>query len=113
MELERLRGDPARVGPSHLELKINEKLVELYHREELMWRQRSRIQWLSAGDKNTRFFHMRASLRRKKNMIKALANSLGAIIDDPTELRVMVSDFYKTIYFRGGKQRRSSPSARP
>ena len=32
-ELERLRGDPRRIGPSHAELKINEKLVEFYHRE--------------------------------------------------------------------------------
>ena len=37
-------------------------------------------------------------MRRKKNMIKALANSLGAIIDDPAELKVMVADFYKNLY---------------
>ena len=30
-ELHRLRGEPARVGPTHAELKINERLVELYH----------------------------------------------------------------------------------
>mgnify|MGYP007071363666 FL=1 len=42
-QLEQLRSDPARTGPTHIELKINEKLVELYHREELMWRQRSRL----------------------------------------------------------------------
>ena len=41
--LEELRGDPLRAGPSHVELKINEQLIEMYHREEIMWRQRSRI----------------------------------------------------------------------
>ena len=98
LELDHLRGDPARSGPSHVELKINDKLVELYHREELIWRQRSRIEWLASGDKNTSFFHLRASIRRKKNVVKALANSFGVLIDDPGELREMVNDFYQTLY---------------
>ena len=33
-ELHRLQGEPTRVGPTHAELKINERLVELYHQEE-------------------------------------------------------------------------------
>ena len=44
-----------RIRPLHAELKINEKLVELYHWEELMWCQRSRLEWLASGDKNTIF----------------------------------------------------------
>lgn len=41
IELEQLQNDPARTGPSHTEIKLNERLVEMYHREELMWHQRS------------------------------------------------------------------------
>ena len=55
-KLEQLRGDPIRTGPTHAEPKLNERLVELLHREELMWRQRTGLEWLSPGDKNTRFF---------------------------------------------------------
>lgn len=101
-QLDQLRGDPLRTGPSHVELKINERLIEMYNRKELMWRQRARIQWLSAGDKNTRFFHLRASLRRKKNMIKALQNSMGAIIVDPDELKAMANSFYQALYSSEG-----------
>ena len=96
--LDELRGDPLRVAPIHVELKTNERLIELYHREEIMWRQRARIEWLALGDKNTKFFHMRASLRRKKNMIKALENSLGVLLDDPADLRAMANAFYRSLY---------------
>jgi hypothetical protein len=68
-ELERLQSVPGRLGPTHAEIKVTDRLVELNHREEIMWRQRSRVQWFAAGDKNTRFFHMRASKRKKKNRI--------------------------------------------
>ena len=93
--LEELRGDPLRTKSSHAELKINEQLIETYHKScgdrELGWNgylQRTR----------THFFHLMASIRRKKNMIKALQNSLGVEITDPSELKVMATTFYESLY---------------
>jgi hypothetical protein len=55
-DLADLRVLPARVWPSHREIKIGDQLVELYHQEEMMWRQRSQVDWLNHGDKNYKFF---------------------------------------------------------
>ena len=43
------------------------EINDLLHQEELAWCQRSQYIWLPTGDKNTKFFHQRASHRRHKN----------------------------------------------
>ena len=68
-ELEVLQSVPGRLQPSHLEIKVTDRLVELYHREEILEKQRSRVDWLTHGDKNTKYFQSRAALRRKKQNI--------------------------------------------
>ena len=55
-QVEMLRSQPARLAPSHAEVKVMDRLVELYHREEILWRQRARLDWLVHGDKNTYFW---------------------------------------------------------
>lgn len=71
-ELQEMPKIPNRSRPLHAELKLIERLTELYHREEILWRQRARLEWLIHEDKNTYFFHLRANRRRRKNQIKAL-----------------------------------------
>jgi hypothetical protein len=100
--LETLRGQPHRLGPSHEELKLVERLLELNHREETMWRQRSWIQWLAEGDRNTRFFHLRASKRKKRNRIERLKRLDGTVTEDNHELSGMARDFYRELYSSEG-----------
>ncbi|XP_060962321.1 uncharacterized protein LOC115720515 [Cannabis sativa] len=50
--------------------ELEEKLNDLLFKEEVYWKQRSRIQWLQEGDQNTKFFHQKAKTRQKTNIIK-------------------------------------------
>ena len=50
-------------------LENSKKLDELLCRQEIYWAQRSQIQWLKHGDRNTKFFHSKASQRRRRNYI--------------------------------------------
>ncbi|CAL9024330.1 unnamed protein product [Prunus brigantina] len=48
---------------------ISKSIDDLWKIEE-QWKQQSRINWLSAGDKDTKFFHLSTIQRRQKNIGK-------------------------------------------
>ena len=62
------RGGHARIKAHTVEIH---KLME---KEECMWHQRSRTDWLKFGDQNTKYFHCRAIERNKRNFITSLEN---------------------------------------
>ena len=56
---------------------LKKEINEILTREEMMWKQRSRVEWLRNGDRNTKFFHASASQRRRKNRIDGVMDSKG------------------------------------
>jgi endonuclease/exonuclease/phosphatase family metal-dependent hydrolase len=76
MELQQMQGS------QDLTQQINDKEIELdklLDGEEMWWKQRSRADWFQHGDKNTKFFHMKASQRKKKNTIKGIRDNQGVL----------------------------------
>lgn len=78
--------------------KISAELDELLHREEIMWRQRSRINCLREGDRNTSFFHRKSNWRQSKNSIKRIKGENGNWTDDPEEITKIANEFFKNLY---------------
>jgi hypothetical protein len=85
-------------GPSYEEEKVHQCLLELYQREEVMWLQRSRVQWLAKGDTNTRFFHLRASQRKKRNKNCKLKVSDGVATKNEEVMANLTQSFYEDLY---------------
>ncbi|CAL1398314.1 unnamed protein product [Linum trigynum] len=75
--------------------------AELIYQEELFWKQRSRMDWLKGGDKNSKFFHTKASARRKRNTIRMLQDDGGRIYKGQKEVMSCLSDYYQTLFKKG------------
>lgn len=81
------------------ELKWKEKqLKKLLLQEEMLWHQRSRKQWLEAGDKNTSFFHHCTRARRSRNQINRLVSDNGTIYTMPDDICNCISEFYANLF---------------
>ncbi|XP_028069009.1 uncharacterized protein LOC114271595 [Camellia sinensis] len=63
------------------------KLVwDLNKKKECLWHQKFRLTWPTNGDKNTRFFHILASSRQRKNLLDSVKEN-GVIYDQPDVMK--------------------------
>ncbi|CAM8953758.1 unnamed protein product [Rhodiola kirilowii] len=76
-ELSRLQDKERTEEVIKQEVEVTRDLDEWFLREELFWKQRSRADWLKEGDRNTRFFHQRATHKRVVNRIEKLQSDSG------------------------------------
>ncbi|KAJ6925966.1 hypothetical protein NC651_010415 [Populus alba x Populus x berolinensis] len=76
---------------------ISDSLRTLYRMQESAWHQKSRVQWCKLGDRNTRFFHLSATTRQKKNQIFSL-DVEGATLTKPGDVKMAVFNFFSKLY---------------
>ena len=62
-----------------------------------MWRQRSKIAWLHDGDRNTWFFHSKASQRRQRNYITKLHDANRGWCSSQAQVNATIVDFYQNL----------------
>ena len=63
-----------------------------------MWHQRSRLQWIQSGDRNTQFFHGTTTQRKRKNFIKGLRDNEGRWQTEEGIYTKILVDFYADLF---------------
>ena len=66
--------------------------------EEEMWHQQSRNSWLKAGDKNTTFFHTKASNRFQRNSIERLLVGDNVWQQDEEQIGRIFTEYYDQLF---------------
>jgi len=59
--------------------KHQQEWENLCKQEEIFWRQKSRVQWLKEGKRNTRFFHRSTIANRTQDIISSIKDEDGQI----------------------------------
>lgn len=77
---------------------LKKEINEVLTKEEIMWNQRSRVEWLKNGDRKTKFFHASASQRQSKNRIEGLMDSEGEWHTEEGETKAIIVNYFKNIF---------------
>lgn len=77
---------------------IQNKIKELWKREEIYWFQRSRIKWMQWGDRNSKFFHASTIQRRGRNRIERIKDNDGCWVEGLDKLFRMILDHFQELY---------------
>ena len=83
-------------GDHHDQIRVlRSEVYELMVKEECLWHQRSRVDWLKSGDMNTSYFHSRATQRNKRNFISKLNLNDGSMVTDEKQIGEAMVDYFK------------------
>ncbi|KAL9682775.1 hypothetical protein QQ045_014583 [Rhodiola kirilowii] len=96
--IQYLRSCPRSDEIKDKEAELSNELDEWLEREEIFWRQRSRAEWLRQGDRNTAYFHAKASQRRKRNRIDGLENDRGELCESEESIISIVTNYFNNIF---------------
>jgi hypothetical protein len=76
---------------------LKEHLVSLLREEELKWYERAKVKTLLEGVANTRFFHLVADGRHRKQRIFKLEDDQGVVFGDDC-VKTHITNYYKNLF---------------
>ncbi|XP_056863970.1 uncharacterized protein LOC108850387 [Raphanus sativus] len=77
---------------------ITKALLEAYKAEEAFWKQRSRLLWLTLGDKNTGFFHAVSKGRQARNRLTMMESVTGEPLYEEEHIAAEIARYFTEIF---------------
>lgn len=77
--------------------KHDQSWESLCKQEEIFWRQKSRVQWLREGERNTRFFHRFTITNRSNNRISLMKDTRGKLLNTHEDIEAMLDQHFRSI----------------
>lgn len=90
------RGSPKNFD--HIQKTLWKEYEDILIQEEVYWAQKARCNWLTLGDRNTKFFHDSVKTKRKRMYVEMLKSDDGAWINSQDDLRAMAVDYFRNLY---------------
>lgn len=78
--------------------EVKKRLHLILDQRDIFWRQHSKQLWLQSGDKNSKYFHMSASSRKRANQITKLRNAAWEWKEWNVGLEELIVDYYADLY---------------
>jgi hypothetical protein len=93
------KADNDQLSDQEVNLKqyLKERLVSLLTEEELKWYERAKVKTLLVGDANTRFFHLVANGKHRKQRIFKLEDDQGVVVGDNC-LKRHITNYYQNLF---------------
>lgn len=89
-------------GLLKLESRLRRELDDILEREELLWYQKARIDWIKNGDRNTSFFQLSTIIRRWKNKVVAVKGDDGLWIHEKDLVKNHFVSYFTKLFTEEG-----------
>jgi hypothetical protein len=78
--------------------KLENTLDGLFQKEEQWWAQRAKVQWLHHGDKNSSYFHFKATQRQRKNRINFITDTQGNKHTQNNKIQEVFNNYFTDLF---------------
>lgn len=97
MELKQLRNKSDEESTERFKT-VKQQLFIILDQKKILWRQRSKQLWLHSGNKNSSYFHVSASARRRSNFIHKLQNSEDDWVEWNDGLTELITNYFEVLF---------------